>query len=87
MKELESRLNHLAADLRRGIRETSFKDMDMGLLLRMRRSVRIMFEALESEIRAVIKFRSSDSEESDSASSDMESLGGEDYVSASGQKA
>lgn len=78
MKEIESRLSMVAADMRQYFRETSLKDMEMGQLLRMKKVAKIMTEALECEIRALIKYRSGDSDDSDS-SSDTESLGGEEY--------
>ena len=78
MKEIESRLSMVAADMRQYFRETSLKDMEMGQLLRMKKVAIIMTEALECEIRALIKYRSGDSDDSDS-SSDTESLGGEEY--------
>jgi hypothetical protein len=78
MQEIESQLSMVAADMRQSFRETSLKDMNMGQLLRMKKIALTMTEALDCEIRALVKYRSGDSGNSDS-SSDTESLGGEEY--------
>lgn len=79
MQEIESRLSMVAADMRQSFRETSLKDMNMGQLLRMKKVALTMTEALECEIRALVKYRSGDSDDSDSSSDTDESLGGEEY--------
>ena len=78
MKEIESRLCIVAADMRQYFRETSLKDMNMGQLLRMKKVALIMTEALVCEIRALIKYRSGDSERLGFLVY-TESLGGEEY--------
>jgi hypothetical protein len=78
MNEIERLLSKVVADMRQYFRVTSLKDMNMVQLLHMKKIVSVMAEALECEIKAVIKHRSSDSDDSDSAS-DTESLGGEEY--------